>query len=111
MLPLMLGLYAGRLGAAAEPLKPRIESETVRHLGYMESALQNSEYFAGPDFTACDIQLCFVEEVARAFGHLAKHPRLASHLERMQKRPAYLRALAKGGPYNLGPPSQTAARS
>ncbi|HEY2663707.1 MAG TPA: glutathione S-transferase [Candidatus Binataceae bacterium] len=110
MLPLMLSLYAGRLGAAAEPLMPRIQAETANHLGYMESALAKSEYFAGPEFTACDVQLSFVEEVARAFGQLAKYPRLANHLERMQARPAYLRALEKGGPYNLGPTSQSTVR-
>jgi glutathione S-transferase len=103
MLPLMLALYAGRLGAAAEPLQPRIQSETANHLGYMEDELKRSEYFAGPEFTACDVQLSFVEEVARAFGHIANYPRLANHLERMQARPAYLKALEKGGPYNLGP--------
>ena len=40
MLPLMLRLYVGRLGAAGAPLAPRIASELENHLGYVDRSLQ-----------------------------------------------------------------------
>ena len=43
MLPLLLALYAGMLGEAAAPLKPRIDSEIANNLAYMEDALKGSD--------------------------------------------------------------------
>ncbi len=102
MLPLMLALYTSRLGEAAAPLAPRIMSEVANHLDYMEGALSDRPYFAGNDFTACDVQMTFVLEAAAAGGRLATYPRLTEYLDRMQARPAYQRALDRGGPYTLG---------
>ena len=102
MLPLMLALYTGRLGEAAAPLMPRILSEISNHLDYMENALADRACFAGNDFTACDVQMTFVLEAAAAGGRLSSYPRLSEYLDRMQARPAYQRALERGGPYTLG---------
>jgi glutathione S-transferase len=102
MLPLLLALYVGRLGESGAPLKPRIDGEIANHLSYMEQALGSGEYFAGPEFTACDVQLTFVLEAAAARGRLAAYPKLTQYLARMQARPAYRRALERGGPYQLG---------
>ena len=44
MLPLMLFMYVGRLGEAAAPLQPRIESELANHLGYVEKSLAGRDY-------------------------------------------------------------------
>ena len=101
MLPLMLALYTSRLGAAAAPLQPRIESEIANHLGYMEGALADRPYFAGQDFTAADIQLSFILEGADASDRLASYSRLRDILARYRARPAYARAIAKGGPLAL----------
>ena len=62
MLPLMLNLYTGRLGDAAAPLRPRIQSEMDNHLGYVNSALEGRDWLMG-DFTAADVQMSFVGEV------------------------------------------------
>ena len=51
MLPLMLQLYTGRLGEGAAPLKPRIDSEIARHLGYVESCLVGKEWLVGGELT------------------------------------------------------------
>jgi glutathione S-transferase len=101
MLPLMLNLYVMRLGEAGAPLKDRIDSETNNHLGYIEGALKDRDYLVGDDLTGADVQLSFVGEVARAFGRLASFPALAAWVERLHARPAFKRALEKGGPYNL----------
>lgn len=103
MLPLMLMLYTSRLGEAAAPLLPRIESEIDNHLSYMESALIGRDYLVGNALTAADVQNSFVLEAARAWGRLDKYPNLDRVLTNWQARPAYLRALERGGPYAMGP--------
>ena len=47
MLPMLLKLYTSRLGAAAAPLAPRIESEIANHLGYMDAMLAGRDYLLG----------------------------------------------------------------
>ena len=100
MLPLMLQLYVGRLGEAGAPLQPRIDSEIANHLDYVEQALGGREWLMG-EFSAADIQMSFVGEVARAFGRLQDRPNLAAWVARFQARPAYRKALEAGGAYNL----------
>jgi len=77
---------------------PNIES----HLNFMEGELGKSEWFAGNDFSAADIQMSFPVEAARARGGLdATRPKLVAYLDRIHARPAYQRALERGGPYTL----------
>lgn len=102
MLPLMLQLYTMRLGEAGAPLQPRIESEIANHLGYIEASLKGREYLVGDTFTAADIQISFVLEVARVFGKLAAYPAANAYLDRMHARPAYKRGIERGGPYSMG---------
>jgi len=72
------------------------------HLDFMEGELGKGEWFAGPDFTGADIQMSFPVEAAKARGGLdASRPRLMAWLERIHARPAYRRALERGGPYGL----------
>ncbi len=104
MLPIMLALYVGRLGEAGEPLRPRIESETANHLGYVEAALAGRDWLVGNDLTAADVQMSFVGEIARA-QRAAEYPNIVAWVDRFQARPAYKRALEKGGPYNFAPRS------
>jgi glutathione S-transferase len=69
------------------------------HLDYMESELAKTPWFAGPDFTAADVQMSFPLEAAAARAGLdSSRPKLWSFLERIRSRPAYQRALEKGGP-------------
>ncbi|MDP3749177.1 MAG: glutathione S-transferase family protein [Phenylobacterium sp.] len=102
MLPLMLFMYVGRLGEAGGPLHPRIESEIANHLGYVEGALAGRDWLMG-EFSAADIQMSFVGEVTGAFGRYGAYPNIAAWVKRFQDRPAYRKALEKGGPYNMGP--------
>jgi glutathione S-transferase len=101
MLPLMLFMYTGRLGEAAEPLKPRIESEMANHLGYVNGALEGRDWLLGSELSAADIQMSFVGEVTGAFGRFAQYPNIKAWVERFQARPAYRAALEKGGAYSL----------
>jgi len=105
MLPLILSLYVGRLGEAGAPLKPRISSEVKNHLGYISGALGERDYLVGNSFSAADIQMSFVLESARPTGALESFqsfPNLGTYLERLHTRPAYQRAIQRGGPVNMG---------
>ncbi len=102
MLPLMLGMYVGRLKEAGAPLHPRIESESANHLGYVDGALAGRQFFVGDGLTGADIQMSFVAEVARAQKKLASYPDFNAWLDRMHARPAWKAALEKGGAYALG---------
>jgi glutathione S-transferase len=102
MLPLLLKLYVGRLGEAGAPLHPRIESELRNHFDYMSAALGNNDYFVANAFSAADILLSFVLDAGASRGPLADYPNLVALHARLKARPAYIRALARGGPFELG---------
>jgi glutathione S-transferase len=68
----------------------------------MEAELAKNEWFAGHEFTAADVQMSFPLEAAAARGGLdSSRPKLMAFLERIHARPAYKRALEKGGRYAL----------
>jgi glutathione S-transferase len=100
MLPLMLLLYVGRLGEAGAPLTPRIESEIANNLGFIDRSLDGRDWLLG-DFSAADIQMSFVGEVARMFGRVDSYPNIKAWVARFQDRQAYKAALARGGAYAL----------
>ena len=101
MLPFLMALYVSFLGEAGAPLKPRIESEITNHLTYMEGALAKRDFFAGSEFTAADVQMSFILEVADTSQRLEPYPKLKGLLQRLRERPAYKRATEKGGPLEL----------
>jgi glutathione S-transferase len=81
-----------------------IQPNLDTHLKFLESELHKSEWFAGDELTAADIQMSFPLEVAIARGGLtaSRHPKLKAFLNRIHERPAYQRALEKGGEFKLG---------
>ncbi len=73
-----------------------------RLLDFMESELGKSPWFAGPNFSAADIQMSFPVEAASVRGGLDEsRPKLWAFLKTIHARPAYQRALEKGGKYEL----------
>ncbi len=116
MFPLLLKLVFSRLPKSPMPglIRPivrkvsekaqgsYIDPQIKLHLDYLATELTKSEWFVGDQFTAADVQLSFPLEAASARAGLAQGwPKLAEFLAKIQARPAYQRALAKGGPYNL----------
>ena len=72
------------------------------HLDYLEAELGKSTWFAGNEFTAADVQMSFPLEAAAARGGLnASRPKLMNYLKQIHARPAYQRALERGGKYEL----------
>jgi glutathione S-transferase len=101
MLPFLLKLYVSRLGDAGAPLAPRIESEIANHLGYVEQSLQGRQWLVGETLSGADIMMSFVGEVAGARTDRASYPNLDAWVRRFQQRPAYRKALERGGPYSF----------
>ena len=99
MLPLLLKLYVSRLGEAGAPLAPRIDSEIANHLGYVNQSLEGRQWLVGNSLTGADIQMSFVGEAARELR--AAYPNINAWVKRFQARPAYQKAIERGGPYSL----------
>ena len=114
--PLLLKLLFDRLDKGPMPFFVRpvaraiaqrakdtfIQPNIDRNLDFMERELAKSEWFAGAGFSAADVQMSFPLEAAVVRGGLnAKRPRLLGFLERIHARPAYRRAIDKGGEYAL----------
>ena len=79
-----------------------VDPQLKRHLQYLEGELSRSTWFAGNTFSAADIQMSFPVEGARSRGGLDGHyPNLLKYLEAIHGRPAYQRAVERGGPYEL----------
>jgi len=101
-----------RAPALLSPLVRKVSSQVLtafvnpqlkQHMAFWENELSKSEWFAGGEFTAADIQMSFPLEAAAARAGLEEaHPRAMAFLERIHARSAYKRALEKGGPYAVG---------
>ncbi|WP_375456190.1 glutathione S-transferase [uncultured Methylobacterium sp.] len=111
MPPLLLKLVFARLApgspALVRPLvraiaagvtQKFVDPELRRHAAYWEGELSAKPWFCGDDFTAADIQMSFPLEAFAARGTGAG-PRITDWLARIHARPAYRRALERGGPY------------
>ena len=116
MPPLLLKLIFDRIESGPMPFfaKPiargiarkvkglTVEPNLKRQLDFMETELGKSEWFAGNDFSAADIQMSFpVEAAAQRAGLDASRPKLMAYLKKIHDRPAYRRALERGGPYSF----------
>ncbi|MBI3701447.1 MAG: glutathione S-transferase [Afipia sp.] len=89
---------------AFAPLLERVtDPQLKQHMAFWEGELSRSAWFAGNAFTAADIQMSFALEAAKSRAGLdGSYPKAISWLERIHARPAYNRALEKGGPYEIG---------
>jgi glutathione S-transferase len=89
-------------GISAKVKSSFIQPALSSHLDFMEAELAKSAWFAGAEFSAADVQMSFPLEAAASRGGLAAdRPRLMDFLQRIHARPAYQRALERGGPYTL----------
>jgi glutathione S-transferase len=116
MTPLLMKLVFDRVEQAPAPFFVRpiakgiarkvkgsyVQPQIEQHLDYLEGELAQRDWFAGSEFSAADIQMSFPLEAANARAGLdGKRPRLEAFLQRIHARPAYLRALERGGKYEL----------
>jgi glutathione S-transferase len=114
MPPLLLKLIFTRMEQAPVPFVVRpilkkivatantsfIDPQLKKHLDYMDAEIAKTGWFAGSEMTAADIQMSFPLEAAATRAGLDKsRPHLMAFLEKIHARPAYRRALEKGGEY------------
>ena len=79
-------------------VQPNIDAQ----LKFLEGELATRPWFAGAEFSAADVQMSFpVEAAAARGGDLSAYPQLRDFLQRIHARPAYKKALERGGPYSL----------
>ena len=87
-------------GIANTANKSFIDPQLKLHTDYWESELEKTEWFAGNAFTAADIQMSFPLEAASSRADIESGlPKVKAFVEKIHARPAYRRALEKGGPY------------
>ncbi len=89
-------------GISAQVLKSFVMPNIERQLDFMENELSQRPWFAGEAFSAADVQMSFpLEAAAQRAGLDARRPKLMDWLQRIHARPAYRRALERGGPYGF----------
>jgi len=89
-------------GIANKVMAAMVDPNLKRQLDFMEGELRQSEWFAGSEFSAADIQMSFpVEAAPQRAGVDARRPKLLALRTRIHARPAYRRALERGGPYSF----------
>lgn len=78
------------------------DPEIARHVALIEGELKDRTWLVSDELTAADIQMSFpLEALLVREGAGSSLPRIHALVERMQARPAYQRALERGGPYDL----------
>jgi glutathione S-transferase len=80
-------------------IDPNLQSS----LAFMDDHLARHRWFAGERITLADFQMSFAVEALLARGDdAARYPHVKAYRDRMVARPAYQRAIAKGGPVVMG---------
>jgi glutathione S-transferase len=97
--PVMLKLYAGRLGDAAAPILPRVEEQLAAHVAFAENGIGDDLHFVGDGWTGADVMMSFPAEIAVMQGFSERAPKLAAFVEKIHARDAWQRARERGGPY------------
>ncbi|MDP1962728.1 MAG: glutathione S-transferase [Reyranella sp.] len=108
---LVFGKLPGRVPFLMRPVaraiakgadKTLLGPQITNHFAFLEGELNKREWFAGSTFSAADVQMSFPLEAASARSPLfARLPKLKAFVDRIRDRPAYKRALEKGGAYEL----------
>ncbi len=84
---------------SAQVLKHLVDPNVSNALAFMEAHLTQHAWFAGEQLSVADFQMSFPVEAALARGvDPQRYPKLSAYKEKMAARPAYQRALEKGGP-------------
>ncbi|MCO6049901.1 glutathione S-transferase [Mesorhizobium sp. RP14(2022)] len=97
MPPLLIKLYLGRVGEVPEQVAQRVDGQVFNALEYANDELAKRDFFAG-QFSAADIQMSYpVQAAAMQPGFADRFPNLQAWLDRIAERPAYKRAIERGG--------------
>lgn len=96
-MPVMFKLFMGMESRNGDqPMDGYVAKEVALDFGYIESTLAQREYFAGSEFTAADIMMTSILEIAANIGLLKGHDKTQAYLTKVQQRPAYQKAASFG---------------
>lgn len=115
MTPLLFTLVFNKIESSPVPffIKPIIKTLCAKvrssfitpnlegNFGFIESELGKSEWFAGSEFSAADVQMSFPLEAALTRGAEKVGPKSTAFLKKIHARPAYKKALERGGEYSI----------
>ena len=96
-LPVMFKLFMGmEKRDGVQPMDRYIAKEVGLDFGYIESTLAMRDYFAGNEFTAADIMMECMLEIADSMDLLKGHDKTMAYLAKIHQRSAYLKAASFG---------------
>ena len=96
-LPVMFTLFMGmETRSGDQEMDGYIAKEVAVDFGYIESALVDRDYFAGAQFTAADIMMQVMLEIAGILGLLTGRDKTLAYLAKVQERSAYIKAASFG---------------
>ena len=99
-LPLLMRPVGRMIAAGAD--KALITPQLATHFAFLESELAGRDWFAGDTISAADVQMSFPLDAASARTTLGdRFPKLQGFLDRIHARPAYKRAIERGGAFAL----------
>lgn len=116
MTPLLLTLVFNKVESSPAPffIKPILKAVSAKVkssfinpnlkgiFDFIEAELSKKEWFAGSEFSAADIQMSFPMEAAASRGADHMGPHSQAFLKKIHARPAYKKALERGGEYVIG---------
>lgn len=82
-----------------------INSQIKLHLDYLEDEIGKTGWFAGNEFSAADIMMSYPLEAAASDPKGLGRKNLIAFHEKLLSRPAYRRAIERGGPFSVMPVS------
>ncbi len=96
-MPVMFKLFMGMESRNGDqPMDGYAAKEVGLDFSYIESTLAQRDYFAGSEFTAADIMMTIILEIAAGNGLLKGHEKTQAYLAKIQQRPAYQKAASFG---------------
>ena len=100
-MPVVFPLFIGAFGVQSEAFSGYAQQQIALQLDYISLLLKGRDYLIDNKFSAADLQLTFILQTARGLGFLEGRQDIQAYLTRLEARPAYQRAIEKGGPFDL----------
>ena len=101
MFPLLVHLLGMLTGGLSDGLKGFITPDIAKVLKYIDAEVARNGYLMAEGFTGADIQMSYVVEIARMGKLHEPYASLEAWMARLEQRPAYKRAIERGGPVRL----------
>ncbi|MEO1015003.1 MAG: glutathione S-transferase [Pseudomonadota bacterium] len=86
-------------GIADRVLRTYVDPNLAEQVAFVDAHLKANDWFAGPEISGADIMMSFPLEAAKSRGAINDSPAITAYIDRFQARPAFRRALERGGDY------------